>query len=240
MIYIREFSSALSIFVLNYNLLPIIILNGMLFGLLLSILIGPVFFVLLETSIKKGAKHAIFIDIGVLLSDILYLIAAFVFSEKINQSLSEFSYLKYIGAGLFIIMGIISIVKKKSPQKGKKIDIDDLEMMENPPVSIMRVRTYFALIGKGIGLNAINPGVLIYWIGASAYATEQLQIEGHNLIYYFAATLATMFGIDLLKIYFASKLQNKLTPRTLDRISMFVGVILIFFGFVICFQDIKV
>jgi len=217
-----------------------IILNGILFGMLLSILIGPVFFVLLETSIKKGARHAVFIDIGVLLSDILYLIAAFFFSEKINQSINEYSYLKYIGAGLFIIMGLVSIIKKKSPQKGKQIDVDGLEKMEHPPVSIMRVRNYIGLVGKGIGLNIINPGVLLYWIGASTYATEQLNIEGPNLIYYFTATLATMFGLDLLKIYFASKLQNKLTQRTLDRVSIIVGGILIFFGLVICFQDIHV
>jgi len=217
-----------------------IILNGILFGMLLSILIGPVFFVLLETSIKKGARHAIFIDLGVLLSDVLYLIAAFFFSEKINESIKEVSYIKYIGAALFIIMGVVSIVNKKSPQKGKRIDVDGLEKMGNNPVSIMRVRTYFALIGKGIGLNAINPAVLIYWIGASTYATEQLNIEGSNLIYYFSATLATMFGVDLLKIHFASKLKNKLTPRALDRISVIVGCCLIFFGLVICFQDVYV
>ena len=181
-----------------------------------------------------------FIDIGVLLSDVLYLIAAFFFSEKINHSIKEFAYLKYVGAALFIGMGIVSIINKKSPQKGKQIDIDGLEKMGNNPVSIMRVRTYFALIGKGIGLNAINPAVLIYWIGASTYATEQLNIEGPNLIYYFSATLATMFGVDLLKIYFASKLKNKLTPRALDRVSIIVGCCLIFFGLVICFQDVYV
>ena len=217
-----------------------IVLNGILFGMLLSILIGPVFFVLLETSIKKGARHAIFIDIGVLLSDVLYLVAAFFFSEKINQSINEFTYFKYVGAALFILMGIFSIVNKKSPQKGKQIDVDGLEKMGNNPVSIMRVRTYFALIGKGVGLNAINPAVLVYWIGASTYATEQLEIEGANLIYYFSATLATMFSLDLLKIYFASKLKNKLTPRTLEMVSVVVGCCLIFFGLVICFHDIYV
>ena len=94
-----------------------IVLNGILFGMLLSILIGPVFFVLIETSIKKGARHAIFIDIGVLLSDVLYLIAAFFFSEKINHSIKEFAYLKYVGAALFIGMGIVSIINKKVSTK---------------------------------------------------------------------------------------------------------------------------
>lgn len=207
--------------------------------MLLSILIGPVFFVLLETSIKKGARHAIFIDIGVLLSDILYLIAAYFFAEKINEKLNDNNYLKYIGAAIFITIGVVSIIKKKSPQKGHQIDVDSLDKFDQPRHPITKVRTYFFLIGKGMGLNAINPGVLVYWIGASTYASEQLNIEGYLAIYYFAATLCTMFAIDLLKIHFASKLQNKLTPRTIDRLSMIVGAILIFFGIVLCFQDIQ-
>lgn len=216
----------------------VVILNGIIFGLMLSILVGPVFFVLLETSIKKGAKHAILIDIGVLISDILYLIAAYFFSESINQRLEQNSYIKYIGAAIFITIGIISIVKKKSPQKGKTIDVDSIDDSNiKERGAVLRVRHYFALIAKGMGLNAINPGVLVYWIGASTYASEHLKFEGHQIVYYFAATLATMFSVDMLKIHFASKLQNKLTPKTLDRISVIVGIVLIFFGIVLCFQD---
>lgn len=218
--------------------MSVVILNGIIFGLMLSILVGPVFFVLLETSIKKGAKHAILIDIGVLISDILYLIAAYFFSESINQRLEQNSYIKYIGAAIFITIGIISIVKKKSPQKGKTIDVDSIDDSNiKERGAVLRVRHYFALIAKGMGLNAINPGVLVYWIGASTYASEHLKFEGHQIVYYFAATLATMFSVDMLKIHFASKLQNRLTPKTLDRISIIVGIVLIFFGIVLCFQD---
>ena len=64
-----------------------ILIKGILFGILLSFIVGPVFFVLLETSIKKGIRHAIFLDIGVLFSDILYLIASFFFAQEINTSL---------------------------------------------------------------------------------------------------------------------------------------------------------
>ena len=59
--------------------------------MLLSFLIGPVFFVLLETSIKKGAKHAILIDIGVLLSDVLYLLTAYFFAETITEKLADYN-----------------------------------------------------------------------------------------------------------------------------------------------------
>lgn len=215
-----------------------ILLYGVLFGVLLSFLIGPVFFILLETSIKKGIKPAIFIDIGVLLSDILYLIAAYFFAQKILESLHENSYIKYIAAAVFIFMGIISILKKQSPQKGNNIDIDSLDTPSEMDSIIFKKTTYLTYILKGIGLNAINPGVLVYWIAACTTATDELHIPENLLIYYFIATLATMFGIDVLKIYFASKLQNKMTPKMLHNIGVVVGGILIVFGVIIAFRDI--
>ncbi|MCT4579927.1 MAG: LysE family translocator [Flavobacteriales bacterium] len=216
-----------------------ILLNGVFFGVLLSFLIGPVFFVLLETSIKKGVKPAIFIDIGVLLSDILYLIAAYFFAQKILESLNENSYIKYVASAVFIFMGVLSILKKQSPQKGRNIDVEALDTPSEMDTIIFRKRTYLTYILKGIGLNAINPGVLVYWIAACTTATEELHIPEHLLVYYFVATLGTMFGIDVLKIYYASKLKNKLTAKALHRISVVVGCVLIGFGVVIAFKDIS-
>lgn len=215
-----------------------ILLYGVLFGILLSFLIGPVFFILLETSIKKGVKPAIFIDLGVLLSDVLYLIAAYFFAQKILESLHENSYIKYIAAVVFIFMGVLSILKKQSPQKGSPIDIDSLDSPSEMDTIIFKKKTYLTYILKGIGLNAINPGVLVYWIAACTTATDELHIPENLLIYYFIATLGTMFGIDVLKIYFASKLQNKMTPKMLHNISIVVGCILILFGIIIAFRDI--
>lgn len=216
-----------------------ILLNGIFFGVLLSFLIGPVFFVLLETSIKKGIKPAIFIDIGVLLSDVLYLIAAYFFAQKILESLNENSYIKYIAAGVFIFMGVLSILKKQSPQKGRNIDVESLDTPSEMDTMIFKKRTYLTYVLKGIGLNAINPGVLVYWIAACTTATEELHIPENLLIYYFVATLATMFGIDMLKIYYASKLKNKLTPKALHKISVVVGFVLIVFGCIVAFKDIS-
>jgi len=45
-------------------------------GFLLSVMVGPVFFVLLETSITKGIRAALALDIGVFISDVLYIMFA--------------------------------------------------------------------------------------------------------------------------------------------------------------------
>ena len=55
-----------------------LILKGIVTGFILSIMIGPVFFVLLEISIRKGVKAGIAFDIGVLVNDFLYILIAYV------------------------------------------------------------------------------------------------------------------------------------------------------------------
>ena len=46
-------------------------------GFILSFMIGPVFFVLLETSVVKGFKAAIVFDLGVVLADIIFILIAY-------------------------------------------------------------------------------------------------------------------------------------------------------------------
>ena len=53
------------------------ILSAIPLGFFLSFMIGPVFFVLLETSVVKGFKAAIFFNLGVVLADIVFITIAF-------------------------------------------------------------------------------------------------------------------------------------------------------------------
>ncbi|MFT7612577.1 MAG: threonine/homoserine/homoserine lactone efflux protein [Parvicellaceae bacterium] len=202
--------------------------SSVLLGLILSVLIGPVFFVLLETSIRRGARDAILIDIGVLLADVLYLFVAYFSAEQITIWIEKYEFLKYIGAGVIIIYGIYTIVKKKSPQIAKNIDIKELKR-PNP----------IGLISKGMGLNAMNPAVLAYWLFVCTYQVKGQNIEGVNVVIFFSICLGTMFIIDIVKIYFASKLKEKLTPKNLATISIIVGCILILIGILMCFKDIQ-
>jgi threonine/homoserine/homoserine lactone efflux protein len=83
-------------------------------GFLLSILVGPVFFILLETSITKGFRAAISFDLGVLLSDVLYILIAVMFMEQIKglDTASNKMLFGFIGGTIFIIYGLFTFFKK--------------------------------------------------------------------------------------------------------------------------------
>ena len=50
-----------------------IILNGIISGLVLALLVGPVFFTILQTSIERGFGSGALVAIGVSLSDAFYI-----------------------------------------------------------------------------------------------------------------------------------------------------------------------
>jgi threonine/homoserine/homoserine lactone efflux protein len=61
------------------------IISAIPLGFFLSFMIGPVFFVLLETSVVKGFKAAIIFDLGVVLADIIFILIAYFSSYRLIQ-----------------------------------------------------------------------------------------------------------------------------------------------------------
>lgn len=54
------------------------LITGISLGFFLSFMIGPVFFILIETSITKGIRAAISFDLGVVIADAVFFAVAFL------------------------------------------------------------------------------------------------------------------------------------------------------------------
>jgi threonine/homoserine/homoserine lactone efflux protein len=202
-----------------------LLVGGVGLGLILSIMLGPVFFILLETSIKKGIKSALFLDLGVLISDLMYISIAYYFVSFVAELKKgdNASWLLVCGGIVFIIFGYLTM-RKKNP-KSKKTKINPSELKSN---------NYFTTVLKGFFLNAVNPGVLFYWVTiiSTLKAKDDLfgLTENSTVIIYLFVILLTFFGIDVLKIFYANKLKNILTPAWLVIINRVLGIILMCFG----------
>ena len=81
-------------------------------GFLLSFMIGPVFFVLLETSATKGFRAGVSLDIGVILADIVFLLIAYFSSFQLLENLSNEPGLFVFGGMILLVYGIFLFVKK--------------------------------------------------------------------------------------------------------------------------------
>ena len=95
-------------------------------GMLLSFSFGPLFFILLETSISKGIKQAFFIDVGVVISDITFFSVAYFGASKIITEENQ-PALFVLGGVLLASYGLVSYFKtfqkRKKHQKGKVLSL---------------------------------------------------------------------------------------------------------------------
>ncbi|HMB61790.1 MAG TPA: LysE family transporter, partial [Eudoraea sp.] len=132
-------------------------------GFLLSFMIGPVFFVLLETSATKGFRAGLFFDLGVIIADILFLTIAYFSSFQLLENLSNQPGLYVFGGVILLVYGITTFFKK------------DVKKEEH------QVRTrggdYLSLFVKGFLLNFINIGVLVFWLGVIIIVGPSLDNE---------------------------------------------------------------
>ncbi len=193
-----------------------IIINGVLFGLLLCVLIGPVFFALIQNAIEKGFFSGFFMAVGIALSDSVYIVVTYLGISQFVENPSFNMWLGGIGGTIMLVFGIFYLLKPV-PQKGLK----QLHAEETK---------WFQQIVKGFVLNGINPFVLIFWIGIVSKISVDFQYSTNEAISFFVVLIATVFGVDVLKSYFAVKLSQIVTPRFMKIMNRVVGIALVIFS----------
>jgi len=193
-----------------------VIINGLLFGLLLCVLIGPVFFALIQNAIEKGFFSGFFMAVGIALSDTIYILITYLGISQLVDNPSFNMWLGGVGGGIMLIFGITYMLKPV-PKKG----IKQLHAKQTK---------WFQQIMKGFFLNGINPFVLIFWIGIVSKITVDFQYNTNQAITFFVVLIATVFSADILKSYFAVKLSEIVTPRFMKIMNRVVGVALVLFS----------
>jgi threonine/homoserine/homoserine lactone efflux protein len=194
------------------------VFNGLKLGIVLTFLIGPVFFTILQTSVEKGFRNGVLVSLGVSLSDIMYVaICYFGVVQFINNPEFRF-YLAYAGGGILILFGLYHLFVKSRRKMTASIDV----------ASEKKMYRYFI---KGFIINGMSPMVLIFWIGAISIASLDFGYsKGFEFFIFFTAVLGTVLFTDILKAYLADKLRSLVTHRLMTIINMVVGVCLLIFG----------
>ncbi|MEY4903913.1 MAG: hypothetical protein RLZZ292_1728, partial [Bacteroidota bacterium] len=83
-----------------------LLLEGTLWGIALSILVGPIFFAVIQAGIERGFRAAIILSTGVWLSDLLYIIAAYTGVSYLTVWINDPHFKELfgiIGGGILIL-----------------------------------------------------------------------------------------------------------------------------------------
>ncbi|WP_370478059.1 LysE family translocator [Tamlana flava] len=201
------------------------ILTAIPFGIILAFTIGPVFFVLLETSATKGFRSALIFDLGVILADILFILVAFFSTSKLLDKIEDDPNFLIFGGVLLVAYGIISFIKTSKSFRAILKEYHKIEIKKG----------YGKLFLKGFLLNFINIGVLLGWVAFIVLANS-LTSSKDGVVVFLSTILVVYFLVDLVKILIAKKLKNRLTPRLIFKTKKIIALVILGFGVLLLVQ----
>ncbi|KUJ57623.1 LysE family translocator [Chryseobacterium aquaticum] len=202
-----------------------LILSAVGLGFMLSLVfIGPIFFLLIETSFTRGPRHALALDFGVITADLLCIIAAYYASADIVSLIDKHPGFYRITSILILSYGIVMLVTRTK--------------MHLPGEEKIISQNYFKTFLNGFLLNILNVGVVLFWL-VTVIGVRNQYPDTQSLIFYLGLVIATYLMIDFLKIFLAKQFHDRLTQKLANRIRKGVGVVLIIFSFFIFLQSFK-
>ena len=196
-------------------------------GIILAFTIGPVFFTILEISVSKGFKAAVFFNIGVVFSEIVFFAIAYASTSSLLESIQENPSWKILGGVLLSFYAgitLLGIYQNKTEEGPYSIDSGS----ESPNLIKNMVR--------GFLLNIINFAVLVFWILIVANYGPGFQDTEYKMFLFFLTIVGTYFSIDLGKIYLAQQLKSSLTRAVVTKIKIAVNSVILIIGIVLIFK----
>ena len=194
-------------------------------GFFTAFIMGPVFWVLLETSITKGFKAAVAFDLGVMFADVCFIGICYLGSFQLLEDEQNKQGLFVLGGTILLLYGLFSWINRA---KKNKENLDIQESKEN----------YFGLAAKGFAINILNVGVFIFWGGVTIVSSPASGKSFTSFVLFFSIVLLSYFITDLLKISVANRFKSLLTGKGIVIVNSIVSLILVISGVVLILKGV--
>ena len=205
---------------MDFNLLtPITV------GFFTAFIMGPVFWVLLETSITKGFKAAVAFDLGVMFADVCFIGICYLGSFQLLEDDQNKQGLFVLGGTILLLYGLFSWINRNKKSK------------EQPEIQESK-ENYFGLAVKGFAINILNVGVFIFWGGVTIVSSPSSGKSFTSFVLFFSIVLLSYFITDLLKISVANRFKSFLTGKGIIIVNSIVSLILIVSGIVLILKGV--
>lgn len=202
------------------------VLSALPFSVLLVFATGPLFFLILETSISKGVKPAFLIDLGGVFADAAFVLVAFLGTKSLLADIKDNPNLYILGGVLLMVYATISAITTIRKKE---------EIIENESIEPKGFRLFSYFI-KGFFLNIINIGTFLFWLGLFVSIAPTLELETRRIIVFFSTVMLGYLILGFVKIVLAKQLSKTLTPPVIYKTRLSVCVLLVVFGMYFIYQ----
>lgn len=201
--------------------------QGLVLGLSLSVLIGPLFVAQSQATLSTGLRAGALVNVGIWMSDILVSISCFYFVKEIRDVVNNpyfKEYVGYAGALVLFVIGFGLILRKEQ------------QLVENVKYSKKNIAGF---VSKGFLVNTINPFTFGFWITVSTANLITANASTKEATILIGTTLAVIMITDTLKIVFAKYLKKYMDAAMIKKLSQISGAVMIVLALLLIWRVIK-
>jgi len=195
--------------------------QGILLGLVLAAMVGPLTVSLLHTSIEKGLPAGFAVAVGIWLSDLLFMTSVFYGFQTIEGLIQTNHFEETVAITGSIVLCVIGIgiLKKKN---------------EFAPQAVkLRTKDWLTAVTQGFMINTINPFTFIFWTTVMGTIVLKNGWIGSEALVFFAGIMFTIMAADSIKVILSKPIHRWLTPGRWKTIKVISGASFILFGVVL-------
>lgn len=189
--------------------------EGLRFGLLLQIAIGPICLMVFNTAKNAGFLTAMIFIIAVALVDAFYIALASVGASKVLEKSKLKNIFKYVGALVLILFGI-NIV----------LNVYEINLIPGLNFAVNSKNIFT----QGLILTLSNPMTIIFWGSVLTTKIIEDKFEKNELrIFSIGLVSSTLFFLTLVALL--GRLLSSFIPNNISNIiNIFVGFAVVCFG----------
>lgn len=197
------------------------LLEGIAWGLLLSLLTGPIFFTIVQVSMERGFKAGLALVSGQWLSDFIYIGLAIYGSgymrmldnnPQFKETLSY--YLGGIGAIFLSILGLVLLLTKPKNSGAE---------------GLSRSKSNSAFFLQGFLINTLTPFPIFFWISLMSSAIGR-NMQRDETVMLLCSVILIIIITDLLKVYAARRISRYINAKYTLLLRKIAGLALILSG----------
>lgn len=218
------------------------IFQGMLLGLTLSFMVGPLLFAIVQASLDRGFRAGIALAAGVWASDGLYILLIYRGVDALTAltALPNFRlWAGLAGSAVLVLFGTITLLTRKVPEVDTQSTtadrvLDVLDGPERPGVEHNWMNWgYPGYALRGFLLNTINPFTVFFWLGLASAVVVSNNWKPGEALSFFGGLLLSLIATDVLKAYAAKRVRSFLSPSHIRRLQQGIGIALLISGVVL-------
>jgi threonine/homoserine/homoserine lactone efflux protein len=200
-----------------------VLFDGIKMGFLLAILVGPLFFALVQTGVEEGFRAGAMVGAGIWVSDASFVVLVYSGLSYIRQIVEGEAFTVTVGIGGSIILVVFGLgallVKPPAFQLGSS----------NPT----RHTPYYKLWLRGFLINTVNPFTIFFWMGLMSTLLIRDNISGGDAVVFFAGLLGTIVVTDVLKVVLAKRIRKWMKYKHVLLMRRVSGAALLIFGVIL-------